>query len=300
MGDFLSDNFIMSARDRSPGRGLSNQTATSSAPSTPSRQTWVAEVVLWVYMLVYEPIYNTILPAILPAHSESNNAAALQVLGLKPCSTEKEIQNKYKELAKTSHSDKVGGPDEGMQKLNKARDILTKGPSQDCIEASEAIANTLTIFIIMTIPRTIPFCYVLGGTIPLMNSFMIGLLGYDWAKNLSSALSGFILAFAWTKFRRFLIPVFLLRNPLTAAMWVTWAINHVTYLPLRLIKFCLEDMGAAIFQFFIDSVVVFPPRLALKVVSYWPWYFVPVNLLWNLCTEIRTYVRERNAFYAQA
>ena len=296
------------ARAHTPRGGANDAQPPSSAPSTPSRPTRVSDVVMIVWMFVYQPIYNTILTAILPAYSKSKKDA-LQVLKLGPRATPAEITSSYRGLSLLHHPDK-GGDQAEFQKVNEANQNVRHlaGDSEkwnnDCIEASEAIANTLTVFIIMTIPRTIPFCYILGGSIPLMNPIMISLLGYDWAETLSSALSGFIFAFARTEFHQFLIPVFLLRSPVTAAMWVTWAINQVAYLPKWFIGFCTEwvfgECGKVVFQFILDWIVVHPLGFAFKVVSHWPWYFVPINLLWNLPTEIYTYRRDYISFHTQS
>ena len=280
------------ANDAQPPSSAPSTPSLPTPPSTPSRPTWVSDVVMFVLMLVYQPIYNTILTAILPAYSEEKRIEAYGHLGLEPGATPEDIKASSVTLKKQYHPDK-GGDEARFKEVNEASQVLSGRPPLTLHNASEAIANTLTVFIMMTILRIPPFCYILGGSIPLMNPIMISLLGYDWAETLSSALSGFIFAFARTEFHQFLIPVFLLRSPLTAAMWVTWAINEAAYLPKELIKYCCGDWGAIPFQFILDWVVVFPPWFALKVVSYWPWYFVPINLLWNLRTEICTYVRER-------
>ena len=244
------------------------------------------------------PVYNKILDAIQPSYSATQKADALRILGLEAGATPEDIKASYNGLARTTHPDK-GGDGARFKKVNQANQVLTKPLSYECIEKSQWIANAFAEIVIMTFFRFCPpLCYIFGGNLPFMNPIMIGLLSYDWAVNLSSVVSGFIIAFAWKKSGRFLIPVFLLINPLTAATWVAWAINMVAYLPLCATKYCFGEWGAAIFQFFIDWVVVSPPELALKVVSYWPCYFLSTNLIflpWNSWVLLR----ENMTFHAR-
>jgi curved DNA-binding protein CbpA len=52
-----------------------------------------------------------------------STAQALEILGLKPAATEKEIRAAYNRLIKRLHPD-VGGSDFFAKQLNDARDVL--------------------------------------------------------------------------------------------------------------------------------------------------------------------------------